>query len=83
MGLDVRIYHLPFTPLWLASAACETVCGPLGIEPPLFRRRADWFRQNRAVRITRAAERLGYAPKIDLATGLARTAQWYREQGYL
>lgn len=83
MGLDVRIYHLPFTPLWLASAACEAVCGPLGLEPPLFRRRADWFRQNRAFRITHAAERLGYAPKIDLATGLARTAQWYREQGYL
>jgi nucleoside-diphosphate-sugar epimerase len=83
LDLDVRILHLPFTPLWLAAAACEAVCMPLGIEPPLFRRRADWFRQNRAFRIDRARRELGYDPKIDLATGLARTAQWYRENGYL
>jgi nucleoside-diphosphate-sugar epimerase len=56
---------------------------PLGIEPPLFRRRADWFRQNRAFRIDRARRELGYDPKVDLATGLARTAAWYRENGYL
>lgn len=83
MGIDVRIVHLPFTPLWLAAAACEGVCMPLGIEPPLFRRRADWFRQNRAFRIDRARKDLAYDPKVDLATGLARTAAWYREHGYL
>jgi nucleoside-diphosphate-sugar epimerase len=83
LGVDVRIVHLPFAPLWLASAACEAVCMPLGIEPPLFRRRADWFRQNRAFRIDRARRELGYDPKVDLATGLARTAAWYRENGYL
>jgi nucleoside-diphosphate-sugar epimerase len=83
LGLRVSIVHLPFRPLWLAAAACEAVCTPLGIEPPLFRRRADWFRQNRAFRIDRARERLGYAPRIDLPTGLARTAKWYKENGYL
>ena len=79
----VRIIHLPFAPLWLASVACEFACIPLGIEPPLFRRRADWFRQNRAFRIDRARRELGYDPKIDLATGLASTAAWYREHRYL
>jgi nucleoside-diphosphate-sugar epimerase len=83
LGVAVRIVHLPFTPLWLASSACEAVCTPLGLEPPLFRRRADWFRQNRAFTIDRARRVLGYAPKIDLPTGLARTAQWYRDNGYL
>jgi nucleoside-diphosphate-sugar epimerase len=83
LGTEVRIVHLPFTPLWLASAACEAVCMPLGIEPPLFRRRADWFRQNRAFRIDRARRELGYDPQVDLATGLARTARWYQDNGYL
>jgi nucleoside-diphosphate-sugar epimerase len=83
LGIDVRIMHLPFAPLWLAAIACETVCLPLGIEPPLFRRRADWFRQNRAFSIDRATRGLGYVPKVDLATGLAQTARWYRENGYL
>jgi nucleoside-diphosphate-sugar epimerase len=83
LGVKVRITHVPFLPLWLASVACETVCTPLGIEPPLFRRRADWFRQNRAFSIARARAGLGYAPRIDLPTGLARTAAWYRDHGYL
>lgn len=83
LGVDVRIVHLPFTPLWLASIACEAICTPLKIEPPLFRRRADWFRQNRAFSIERARRGLGYAPKVDLATGLARTAEWYKKNGYL
>jgi nucleoside-diphosphate-sugar epimerase len=83
LSVPVRIRYLPFRPLWLAAAACEAVCRPLGVEPPLFRRRADWFRQNRAFRITRATRDLGYRPAVDLATGLARTAQWYRANNYV
>ena len=83
MGQEVRIVHLPFQPLWAAAIVCETVCKPLGIEPPLFRRRADWFRQNRAFTIDKAKRDLGYDPKVDLPTGLARTAAWYQENGYL
>ena len=83
MDRSVRILHLPFAPLWAAAAACEAVCRPLGVEPPLFRRRADWFRQNRAFRIDKARRELGYEPAIDLATGLRRTAVWYRDHGYL
>jgi nucleoside-diphosphate-sugar epimerase len=83
MNQDVRIVHLPFAPLYAASIVCETICRPLGLEPPLFRRRADWFRQNRAFRIDRARRDLGYEPKVDLPAGLALTAVWYREHGYL
>ncbi len=83
MGRRVQITHLPFGPLWLAAGLCEAVCKPLGLEPPLFRRRADWFRQNRAFSIDKARHGLGYEPKFNLATGLARTAEWYRENGYL
>ena len=83
MSKQVRIRYLPFRPLWLASAACEALCMPLGIEPPLFRRRADWFRQNRAFRIDRAQRELGYKPAVDLPTGLARTAAWYQANQFI
>ena len=83
MGQDVQIIHLPFQPLWAAAVICETVCKPLGLQPPLFRRRADWFRQNRAFTIEKARRGLGYDPKVDLPTGLARTAAWYQGNGYL
>jgi nucleoside-diphosphate-sugar epimerase len=83
MGTEVKIVHLPFRPLWLAAVACEAVCAPLRVSPPLFRRRVDWFRQVRAFRIDRARDELGYAPGVGLDEGLKRTFDWYRENGYL
>jgi nucleoside-diphosphate-sugar epimerase len=83
LGIAVRIRHYPFRPLWLAALACETVFKPLPLEPPLFRRRVDWFRQNRAFDIRRAHLELGYQPKVDLHEGLRATAAWYRARGYL
>ena len=83
MEIEVDIVHLPFRPLWLAAVACESVCAPLKISPPLFRRRVDWFRQVRAFRIDRARDELGYRPTVGLEEGLKRTFDWYRENGYL
>ncbi len=83
IGKEVRIVHLPFWPLWLASWACEMVCKPLRVAPPLFRRRANWFRQDRAFRIDKARRDLGYAPRVGIREGLEQTAAWYRENGYL
>ena len=83
LGLEIEIVHLPFWPLWAAAVICEVLCRPLSIEPPLFRRRVDWFRQNRAFSIERAKRELGYQPKVDLRTGLAVTARWYKTHGYL
>jgi nucleoside-diphosphate-sugar epimerase len=83
LELDVNIIHFPFTPLWIAAVITEVVYKPLQRNPPLFRRRVDWFRQNRAFDISKAKEELGFEPKINLQTGVIRTAKWYRENGYL
>jgi nucleoside-diphosphate-sugar epimerase len=83
LGVELSIRHVPFWPLWSAALACEMVYKPFRVDPPLFRRRVDWFRQNRAFSIEKAKKELGYQPKVDLKEGLAKTAQWYREKGYL
>jgi nucleoside-diphosphate-sugar epimerase len=70
-------------PVWLAGAACEALCAPLGIEPPLYRRRVDFFTKSRAFDIARARAELGYAPKVGLDEGIRRTLAWYRGQGWL
>jgi nucleoside-diphosphate-sugar epimerase len=75
--------HLPVWPVWLAGAACEAVCAPFGFEPPLYRRRVDFFTKSRAFDITRAREELGYAPSVDLRAGIHRTLNWYRQHGWL
>jgi nucleoside-diphosphate-sugar epimerase len=83
LGVNVAIRHYPFWPLWIAAVACEAAYKPLPMEPPLFRRRVDWFRQNRAFSIEKAKRNLGYQPKVGLKEGLAKTAEWYRINGYL
>lgn len=83
MQVELRIVHLPFWPLYILSAAVEWICKPFPFDPPLFRRRADWFRQNRAFRIDKARRELGYAPAVDLSTGLTRALEWYKANGYL
>lgn len=75
--------RIPLWPLMSAALACETLCKPLGIEPPLHRRRAAFFTKNRAFSIARAKQAIGYQPQVDLAVGLRRTADWYFDQGLL
>ena len=83
LGVAPPRVHWPVWPVWLAGALCEAVCVPLRIEPPLFRRRVDFYRKSRAFDTTRARTELGYNPAIDLETGIARTADWYRASGLL
>lgn len=83
LGVAVRIPHYPILPLMIAGHVCETICKPFGITPPIFPRRVDWYRQNRAFRIDKAKRELGYRPAVGLEEGLRRTADWYRREGYL
>ncbi len=75
--------RLPVMPLYLAGYLCELLCKPFGIQPPLYRRRVDFFRKDRAFSIQKAQTRLGFAPRVDLACGLQRTAAWYQQKGIL
>lgn len=75
--------HLPVWPFWMAGAVCEAICVPLGLEPPLYRRRVDFFTKSRAFDISRARAELGYAPQVGLREGIRRTLAWYRQHGWI
>lgn len=75
--------RLPVWPFWMAGALCEAVCVPLRIEPPLYRRRVDFFTKSRSFDTSRARAELGYAPAVGLDEGIRRTLAWYRAQGWL
>lgn len=80
VGREVRRWRVPFWPVYWVGFACEMGCKTLGLEPPLYRRRVDFFRKDRSFTIAKARREIGYAPGIDVATGLRRTAEWYRDQ---
>jgi dihydroflavonol-4-reductase len=82
-GVPTPTRHLPVWPFWTAGAVCEAICGPLGIEPPIFRRRVDFFTKSRAFDITRARTEIGFAPRVGLREGIRRTLSWYRTEGWL
>jgi nucleoside-diphosphate-sugar epimerase len=82
-GVPPPRVRLPVWPFWLAGAACEAVCAPFGIAPPIYRRRVDFFRKSRAFDISRARRELGYRPRVSLDEGLRRTLEWYREHGWI
>jgi dihydroflavonol-4-reductase len=75
--------HLPVWPFWAAGALCEALCTPLGLEPPIYRRRVDFFTKSRAFDITRARQELGYSPAVGLREGIRRTLEWYRQARWI
>lgn len=83
LGISFSKIHLPVLPVKVLSILCEKACVFLRIEPPLHRRRVDFFTKSRAFNISKAKRELGYKPEFDLETGLRLTGEWYKEKGFL
>ena len=83
LNVDLKIKHYPITPSIIAGYVCEKVCKPFHIAPPIFPRRVDWYRQNRAFKIDKAKRELGYQSRIGIDEGLKRTAEWYKQEGFI
>ena len=82
LGRPVSQKSIPVWPVWVGGLIFEMICRPLRINPPLHRRRLDFFIKDRAFDISKAKKLLGYQPKVRLEDGLRRTAEWYSERGW-
>ncbi len=76
-------FRIPYMPVYLASVVCDKLCKLIGVSPPIYPRRVEFFSKDRAFSIEKAKRLLGYQPKVGLRDGLARTADWYKEQGLI
>jgi dihydroflavonol-4-reductase len=83
VGVPHSWLRLPARPFQIAGSLCEKVCIPFGIEPPLHRRRVDFYTKSRAFSIAKAWDLLGYTPTVSLRDGLQATLRWYRANGYI
>jgi nucleoside-diphosphate-sugar epimerase len=75
--------RIPIGPVVAAAKVCEKVCGLIGVSPPIYPRRVEFFQMSRAFSIEKAREMLGYDPQVALSDGLARTADWYSSNNLL
>lgn len=82
-GVHLKNIHLPVFPVRALATVMEFIFKPLRIEPPLFRRRVDFFTKNRAFDISKAKRLLGYQPKMDIGNGIKLTIDWYKREGLL
>lgn len=83
LGVAPPRWRLPVWPFWTAGLLCELVCVPLRVEPPIYRRRVEFYTKSRAFDISRAHAELGYQPAVGLRDGIRRTIAWYRQQRLL
>ncbi len=83
LGKQVRFIRVPYRPMFLVAWLCELLWKPLKSDPPLFRRRLDWFIQNRSFKIDAARKDFGYDPDIPLDDCLRETGRWYLAQGLI
>jgi nucleoside-diphosphate-sugar epimerase len=83
LGKPPPARHVPLWPFDLAATVCETCLPPLGLKPPIHRRRLDFFRKSFRFSTERATRVLDFRPEVPFTDGARRTAAWYRSAGLL
>ncbi|MCB1884880.1 MAG: NAD-dependent epimerase/dehydratase family protein [Geminicoccaceae bacterium] len=83
VGREPPRVRAPLWPFLTAAYGFEWTFRPLGLDPPLHRRRMGFFTKDQAIRADLAREVLGFVPKVDFAEGARRTAAWYAERGLI
>jgi nucleoside-diphosphate-sugar epimerase len=84
VGRAARVIRLPSAAFWTAGLLSELGALVTHGSPAMDRRRARDLSHHRwtcDIEVTRAA--LDWSPVVDIRGGLERTAEWYREAGWL
>ena len=83
IGNRTRTIRLPLWPFYLAADISSVVFPLLGMKPPIYRRRVDFYTKDRKFDNHKVRELLGYTSKMDNETGLEQTVRWYQKQGLI
>lgn len=82
-GTKLRPFSVPLSVMTPACFTVEKVFGLLGKEPPFSRRSLKFFTESSAFDISKARNKLGFAPATDLATGLRNTNDYFEAEKLL
>jgi len=82
-GVSIPSLSLPLLPALVAAGMLATSFRPLGIEAPLTPGKLGFFTDSKPMSIAKTKRELGYKPATDFQSGMARTVDWYRANGWL
>ncbi|WP_417913637.1 NAD-dependent epimerase/dehydratase family protein [Candidatus Electronema sp. JM] len=77
------VIRLPIWPFFLAADICKAICAPLGISPPIYRRRVAFYSKDRKFNNAKLKRLLDYRFHHSSRSGLTATAAWYQKHGWL
>lgn len=82
-GVSVKFLKFPAAPLFIVGDVFEQICRPLGVEPPIYRRRLAFYTKDRSFNTAKMRNLLGFSPKHSDQAGLQELAQWYLDHNWL
>ena len=82
-GVKAPRFAIPALPIQIIGTIVEAICIPFGIEPPIYRRRVDFFTKTRWFDSSKAKSLLGFEPKYNFTDEVSLIADWYKEKGWV
>lgn len=82
LGMSLPKFRSPLWPFMAAALLMEKTLKPLGIQPPLHRRRMNFFIKSFSLSNQKAKKLLGFNPLFSFAQGVGETSSWYEEHGF-
>jgi len=76
-SVSAKFISLPGPPLFAIADLCELIFRPLGIEPPIYRRRLAFYTKDRSFNTSKIRDLLGFTPRHSDQEGLKELGQWY------
>jgi nucleoside-diphosphate-sugar epimerase len=83
VGRPLHRIRAPMWPFHVLAIVLEQTLGRIGIQPPLHRRRLDFFRKSLSFSSEKTNEILTWRPTTKFADGTQHTANWYRDRRLL
>jgi nucleoside-diphosphate-sugar epimerase len=82
-GVKPLPFKVPAMPVQVLGSVVEFICKPFGIEPPIYRRRVDFFTKTRSFDISKAQRDLDYLPGQDFSDEVSNIFDYYKAEGWL
>jgi nucleoside-diphosphate-sugar epimerase len=81
LGVRRPWLHLPVKPMQWLGSLCEAICGIFKINPPIYRRRVDFYTKSRNFDASKAKTQLGFEPSQNFSQEIDDIIESYKSVG--